>query len=143
MGEPSLADLPAEAFKDFVLYILPGEHNSERAIELARNMKSVFMQDVNDLDSWPTWLVGVPTLVHNAEQNAYRGTACLKLLQKEKSIPCGGGAKGFCWHSDDNNDSVAPVSAPVQDSPVGHINSEDITDYINERNACFDTPADT
>ena len=135
--EPSLADLPREAFKDFVLYILPGESNSERANDLVHDMDNVHVQDVRDLDSWPVWLVGVPTLVHNTEQNAYRGTACLQLLHKERAAPTGsGGPAGFSWGDDDKASEVSPIKAPVRDTPAGRLTSSDVTDYINARNSC-------
>ena len=119
MADPnfSVAELPREALMDFILYVRPGEANSEKALLAAGEMENILVQDVDDLSTWPEWLIGVPTMVHTTEGNAYRGSACLQLLQKERQTPCASGRAivgGAAWDVDDGAD-IPPVAEPIKD----------------------------
>ena len=78
-------------FKKYVLYILPGEPNSQKALRMAEQCgDEVWVQDLRMLHPpLPSWLNGVPTLVPRSESKAYKGTDCLTYLQHMSSQPQG------------------------------------------------------
>lgn len=79
-------------FKNYVLYIIPGEANSEKALQMVRaaGNDDVWVQDLRMLHPpLPGWLNGVPTLVPRSEARAYKGSDCLELLERVGHQPQG------------------------------------------------------
>ena len=78
-------------FKNLVLYIIPGEANSQKALGMLKDMQDdVWVQDLRMLHPpLPTWLTGVPTLVPRQEAKAYRGSECLEYLEQMMGEPQG------------------------------------------------------
>ena len=84
-------------YKDFVLYMLPGNEACTRLqlMMASKNMmESTFVQDASLVSPRPPWLCGVPILVHQItelgsaqskappKRTAYRGTEAFKFVQR-------------------------------------------------------------
>ena len=74
-------------YKSHVIYVVPEEANSQKALKLLRRHRAVeedvWVQDVRMLQApLPAWLDGVPTIISRKEGTPHRGTACLKYLQQ-------------------------------------------------------------
>ena len=66
-------------FADYIMYVRGGDDNSEAALSKIRNSSNIHVQDVDELSRpLPTWLRGVPTIVHKETGRCYRGTACMQ-----------------------------------------------------------------
>ena len=81
-----LPDNLAESdMKAYVLYIVPDEANSKKALNMFNSphaSSDVWVQDVRLLETpLPSWLKGVPTLVHKNSGDILSGTSCLSKLQ--------------------------------------------------------------
>jgi len=81
-------------FKNHILYVIPSEPNSEKALAMVREKgldADLWVQDLRMLrPPLPAWLDGVPTLVPRSEGKAYKGSSCLQYLeQKCASVPQG------------------------------------------------------
>ena len=77
----------ASEFKPHLLYIVPSEGNSQKAVELVQRNRELqeeaWVQDVRLLQPpLPPWLDGVPIVVKRSTGEVYKGTACLNYLQK-------------------------------------------------------------
>ena len=85
-----LADMPDNAFKDYVLYIFPKDKNSKTAMAvLNKNLSlraNVHIQNIELLTTLPSWLDGVPIVEDKKQQRAYKGTACMDWLEKGSEI---------------------------------------------------------
>ena len=127
MVSMELQDVPPEQFKEFVLYVIPGEENSEKALALAGG--NVHIQDVRTIRKRPAWLVGVPTVVHREESNAYRGSAALELLRSDQVTEPGAPA-GV-------HDTWAPPRDPGDEGDVdnGKLTHADMKAYMRARDA--------
>lgn len=72
-------------FKNFILYIKDGDHNSNEALDILNGnvllKQQTFIQEVSLLRVRPPWLNGVPIIVDKAESVAHRGRVCLEFLQ--------------------------------------------------------------
>ena len=82
-------------YKSHVLYVVPEETNSQKALQLLSQhqavQEDVWVQDVRILQPpLPEWLNGVPTIISRKHGEPYRGTACLQYLQHlQQSTPNG------------------------------------------------------
>ena len=81
-------------FKNHILYVIPTEANSEKALAMVRDKgldEDMWVQDLRMLrPPLPPWLDGVPTLVPRSEGKAYKGTSCLQYLaEKFSNVPQG------------------------------------------------------
>ncbi len=81
-------------FKNHILYVIPTEANSEKALAMVREKgldEDMWVQDLRMLrPPLPPWLDGVPTLVPRSEGKAYKGTSCLQYLaEKCSAVPQG------------------------------------------------------
>lgn len=94
-------------YKSHVLYVVPQEANSQKALRLLRQHRAVeedvWVQDVRVLEApLPAWLTGVPTVISRKDGTPHRGSACLAYLQElhrttqegMAALPAGGGG-GF------------------------------------------------
>lgn len=100
-------------FKNHILYVIPSEPNSEKALAMVRENgldADMWVQDLRMLrPPLPAWLDGVPTLVPRSEGKAYKGSSCLRYLeQKCASVPQGyiSGTTQSMAHSFDDGSSV-------------------------------------
>jgi hypothetical protein len=84
-------------YKEFVLYMKPGDATCDRlqmAMASKNMMEYTFIQDATLVTPRPTWLCGVPILVHQImesgssqskappKRTAYRGTEAFKFVQR-------------------------------------------------------------
>ena len=70
-------------FKSWILYTFPGEVNSEKALARAQKLHSeVYVQDIRQIPSIPSFVSGVPTLIHKKENRVYTGTHAIQMLDK-------------------------------------------------------------
>ena len=108
---PDTVSEQASDYKSHVLYVVPEEANSQKALRLLRQHRAVeddvWVQDVRMLQApLPAWLTGVPTIISRKEGAPHRGTACLGYLQElQRGTPdgvaalpaggAGGGGGGF------------------------------------------------
>lgn len=69
------------AAKQYVLYAVANDKNSKKAVYLSRpNLDHVY--DPTQLQRRPSWLKGVPTIVHVESKVVYEGTNCLLFMQR-------------------------------------------------------------
>lgn len=80
----ALRSEPEDNFKLFVLYMKPGDANSEKAVALLKKSPRLAQTVIQDATlvplPRPAWLVSVPTLVDKHEQVVKRGSEALKQL---------------------------------------------------------------
>ena len=80
-------------YKSHILYVVPQEANSQKALEQLQRHRGVetdvWVQDVRLLQPpLPAWLKGVPTIISRKEAVPHGGTACLQYLQRlQQSTP--------------------------------------------------------
>jgi hypothetical protein len=67
--------------KVYVLYILPQDANSEKALQLARLAPGIHVQDIRSLNVRPPWLTTVPTLLRISDKDIKQGGPALQELQ--------------------------------------------------------------
>ena len=132
-------------FKNYVLYIIPGEANSEKATQIvnAAGGEDVWVQDLRMLHPpLPAWLNGVPTLVPRSEGRAYKGSECLEYLQRMESQPQGymsGQTQSMARTfegaaSVTRYESVTGYESMQQDCGE-RVNDRDIESYMQQRSA--------
>jgi len=82
--------MPDNAFKNYTLYIFPGDNNSNTALgALNKNTSlrgNVHVQNIELLSTLPAWLDGVPIIEDKKQQRAYKGTACIEWLDKNTEV---------------------------------------------------------
>lgn len=93
----------ASEFKRFLLYVVPTDPNSQKAVEIMNRghdlQEDVWVQDVRLLKPpLPPWLDGVPTIVRRSSGEVYKGSACLTFLTEcmQKTPTCIQGRSGNC-----------------------------------------------
>ena len=131
-------------FKNYVLYIIPGEANSQKALGMLEGMQDdVWVQDLRMLQPpLPGWLTGVPTLVPRQDAKAYRGTECLEFLQQMTDEPQGyvstqtqSMARSFNGaDSVTRYESVTGYESQQQDCGE-RVQDQDIEQYMKQRSA--------
>jgi hypothetical protein len=95
---PNFSKMGHHDFADLVLYVLPDDENSQKALKLSSRINGVHVQSVSDLPRpLPVWLTGIPTLVKKSEQRAYRGSACLEHLTQESTESWSGAQEGTSY----------------------------------------------
>lgn len=73
------------AAKQYVLYAVANDKNSKKAVYLSRpNLDHVY--DPTQLQRRPSWLKGVPTIVHVESKVVYEGTNCLLFMQRRNAL---------------------------------------------------------
>ena len=110
---------PEADFRRFILYIIPNDRPSQSAHRLAAQFTNqIYICNILSIPKLqrPTWVNGVPTLVDNEKQIAYRGSEALKQLEKFQedsfmqgigSSPSGGSGHG--GHFDATTGYGSPV----------------------------------
>jgi hypothetical protein len=91
MNAPKVpTDLPDGAFKNYTLYIYPGDKNSNTALTVLNNNTSlrgnVHVQNIEHLSNLPVWLDGVPVVEDQKQERAYKGTACIEWLKTNTDV---------------------------------------------------------
>ena len=82
MGDGDITRMSQDDFKQYVLYVFPGDANCDRAMGMLT--PDVSVQDVTKLDALPAFIDGVPILADKKSESLVRGTACLRALQELK-----------------------------------------------------------
>ena len=81
----------AADMRDWHLFIVPGETNSQKAVSASRLLsETVYQIDIRKLPTLPTFVRGVPTLYQKKEGQVLQGTSCLiKLdeMSRSETIP--------------------------------------------------------
>ena len=112
---PAMAPPPTDSdFKEFVLYVTPGDSGCARALEALstnREMKlDTLIQDVTALPARPVWLDVVPLLAVKTERKAYKAAACIDFIAgyKRRGAPPRSNKRGAAaqrldkaWSSED------------------------------------------
>ena len=91
-----------EAAKQFVLYAIPDERNSKKALYLSRPLVDQVFDPLR-MRKRPSWLSGVPTIVDLKTKAVYEGTKCLLYMQKR------------------NNSERIEITQPAEKSDKGEI----------------------
>lgn len=107
-----------EDYKDYVLFVIPGDAASQRAQEIAARHTDVKIKNIYQIppQSRPTWLTGAPILWDKGPNKAYRGTAALRMLEglhREETIGIssygGGSGIGYSIDSNSSNNAMVPI----------------------------------
>ena len=67
----------------YILYVLPNDANSQRAIRCAPD--AIHVVDVSQLPEIPHWVRGVPTAVDVSTGRVFEGTNCLGILTAQEA----------------------------------------------------------
>jgi hypothetical protein len=138
----------ASEFKTYLLYIVPSDGNSQKALELVQQshelQPDVWVQDVRLLKPpLPPWLNGVPTVVRRSSGEVYKGTACLQFLQDcvNKTPKCLQGIGAGNLQAFDSGESVdtrfemaGPSSTSTMDR-TGKLTEDQVSAYTAARKA--------
>jgi len=81
-GTADVSKMSESDFKQYVLYVFPGEPVCERALSMLTD--EVILQDVTKLPRLPPFVDGVPILADKKNETLARGSACLEALKQLK-----------------------------------------------------------
>ena len=82
-----ISTLSQEDFKPWILYVFPGDKNSDNAAQLAQQAASaVYVQDISKLSKLPPFVDGVPVLANKKNKQAFKGTLALQTLKDLKEL---------------------------------------------------------
>lgn len=99
MTDKKFEDNDPSAYCRFIAYVVMGERGCARFLrELEARpalSQATWVQDVNLLNRRPSWLTGVPAIVHKEEKTAHQGEPAFAFLREfvDDEISFGGGSK--------------------------------------------------
>lgn len=136
----------ASEFKSYLLYVVPAEANSQKALQMVQQnhelQQDIWVQDVRMLTPpLPPWLNGVPIMVKRATGEVYKGTACLDFVQDcSERTPTYLGAQSGGMQSFQNGQPVGtrfelagPTSAVDPSQRTGKVTEETLTAFQQAR----------
>lgn len=139
-------EVPSE-FKSYLLYIVPAEANSQKALEMVQQshelQQDIWVQDVRMLNPpLPPWLNGVPIMVKRATGEVFKGTACLDFVQEcsDRTPKYLGGQQSGNMQSFQNGQAVGtlfelagPTSTVDLAQRAGKVTEKSLTAYQQAR----------
>ena len=79
---PDVSKMSEEDFKQYVLYVFPGDENCDRAMTMLTD--EVHVADVTKMPRLPAFIDGVPILGDKKSKELFRGTSCMEKLSTLK-----------------------------------------------------------
>lgn len=136
--QPQPSILQQQLPKPYVLFILPTDRPSSLAIQLANSLFHLIeIQNVQNMPIRPSWLTGVPLLLHLTKKIIYCGQNAIETLKQIKDMePSGINGKGNNRNHSATGYAVTdsfngPLGENVLSSQPAPISSQELMDHQN------------